>query len=111
MLVLDVSRWGRFQDIDEAAYYEYHCRKHGIAVEYVAEAFGRSASASPFDSILKQLKRAMAGEYSRELGVKARAGQSRTHLGIEPVAVHSKISRCVAIADESRRYQRGCDSS
>jgi DNA invertase Pin-like site-specific DNA recombinase len=31
-LVYDVSRWGRFQDADESAYYEYICRRAGIAV-------------------------------------------------------------------------------
>jgi DNA invertase Pin-like site-specific DNA recombinase len=72
ILVLDVTRWGRFQDVDEAAYYEFHCRKNGVQVRYVSEPF-RSES-TPFDSILKQLKRAMAGEYSRELSVKVRAG-------------------------------------
>ena len=33
VLVYDVSRWGRFQDADESAYYEYICRRAGIAVE------------------------------------------------------------------------------
>src|SRR5271154_1001416 len=27
LLVYDVSRWGRFQDSDEAAFYEYLCRR------------------------------------------------------------------------------------
>ena len=40
VLAYDVSRWGRFQDTDAAAYYEYHCRLHGAAVVYVAEMFG-----------------------------------------------------------------------
>lgn len=30
ILVYDVSRWGRFQDSDESAYYEYICRR-GLA--------------------------------------------------------------------------------
>src|SRR3546814_3115684 len=30
ILVYDVSRWGRFQDADESAYYEYICRRAGI---------------------------------------------------------------------------------
>src|ERR1700685_1320459 len=30
ILVYDVSRWGRFQDIDERAYYEFSCRQAGI---------------------------------------------------------------------------------
>jgi len=32
VLVYDVSRWGRFQDTDASAYYEYHCRLHGVDV-------------------------------------------------------------------------------
>ena len=40
VLVYDVSRWGRFQDTDAAAYHEYHCRLHGVDVVYVAEMFG-----------------------------------------------------------------------
>jgi DNA invertase Pin-like site-specific DNA recombinase len=32
ILVLDVSRWGRFQDADESAYYEYICKAAGLAV-------------------------------------------------------------------------------
>lgn len=34
ILVYDVSRWGRFQDADESAYYEFICREAGIAVQY-----------------------------------------------------------------------------
>ena len=30
ILVYDVSRWGRFQDADESAYYEYICRRAGV---------------------------------------------------------------------------------
>lgn len=37
ILVYDVSRWGRFQDADESAYYEYLCRRAGIQVAYCAE--------------------------------------------------------------------------
>src|SRR5947209_19686859 len=32
ILVLDVSRWGRFQDIDESAYYEFLCKQPGTPV-------------------------------------------------------------------------------
>lgn len=39
ILVYDVSRWGRFQDADESAYYEYICRRAGIQVIYCAEQF------------------------------------------------------------------------
>ena len=65
VLVYDVSRWGRFQDADESAYYEYICRRAGIQVTYVAEQFENDGS--PVSTIVKGVKRAMAGEYSREL--------------------------------------------
>src|SRR2546422_1660197 len=34
VLVYDVSRWGRFQDTDEAAHYEFLCRNAGIPLFY-----------------------------------------------------------------------------
>lgn len=40
LLVYDVSRWGRFQDVDESAYYEYVLKRAGIRVHYCAEQFG-----------------------------------------------------------------------
>jgi len=73
ILVLDVSRWGRFQDPDEAAHYEFICKAAGIQVIYCAEVFERG----PTGSIVKQLKRVMAGEYSRELSAKVRRGKWR----------------------------------
>lgn len=87
LLVYDISRWGRFQDTDASAYYEYHCRMHGVQVRYVQELF--PASNTPLGSLLKNLKRAMAAEYSRELGVKTRAGHRAAvdegfHLGSLP---------------------------
>jgi len=75
ILVYDVSRWGRFQDADESAYYEYICRRAGIAVAYCAEQFENDGS--PVSTIVKGVKRAMAGEYSRELSAKVFAGQCR----------------------------------
>lgn len=65
ILVYDISRWGRFQDADESAYYEYICKRAGIRVEYCAEQFENDGS--PVSKIVKGVKRAMAGEYSREL--------------------------------------------
>ena len=44
VLVYDVSRWGRFQDADESAYYEYLCKKAGIIVRYCAEQFENDGS-------------------------------------------------------------------
>jgi len=75
VLVYDVSRWGRFQDADESAYYEYICKRAGISVVYCAEQFENDGS--PVSTIVKGVKRAMAGEYSRELSQKVFAGQCR----------------------------------
>ena len=75
ILVYDVSRWGRFQDTDEAAHYEFLCKSAGVPIHYCAEAFINDGSLP--SSIMKTLKRVMAGEYSRELGVKVIAGQKR----------------------------------
>ena len=80
ILVYDVSRWGRFQDADESAYYEFICREAGVQVLYCAEMFENDGSLT--STILKNLKRAMAGEYSRELSVKVFMGQCRvTRMG------------------------------
>ncbi|MEI6987650.1 MAG: recombinase family protein [Rhodospirillaceae bacterium] len=75
ILVYDVSRWGRFQDADESAYYEYICKRAGVQIEYCAEQFENDGS--PVSNIVKAVKRTMAGEYVRELSVKVFAGQCR----------------------------------
>jgi DNA invertase Pin-like site-specific DNA recombinase len=68
ILVYDVSRWGRFQDSDEAAHYEFVCKTAGAPVHYCAEMFANDGTLP--STIMKALKRAMAGEYSRELSVR-----------------------------------------
>ncbi len=75
ILVYDVSRWGRFQDTDESAHYEFVCKSAGVPVHYCAETFANDGSLPSL--IMKALKRTMAGEYSRELGVKVLDGQRR----------------------------------
>jgi DNA invertase Pin-like site-specific DNA recombinase len=75
ILVLDVTRWGRFQDVDESGYYEFICRKAGIQVHYVGEEFVNDGS--PMGAFVKAAKRSMAGEYSRELSKKVFTGQCR----------------------------------
>jgi DNA invertase Pin-like site-specific DNA recombinase len=87
ILVYDVSRWGRFQDTDEAAHYEFLCRKSGIPVHYCAEQFTNDLALPSV--ILKSLKRMMAAEYSRELSARTyvglrRAAQEGFRLGSTP---------------------------
>lgn len=75
ILVYDISRWGRFQNSDEAAHYEFLCTKAGVRVIYCAEPFENDGT--PLATIVKGVKRSMAAEYSRELSAKVFAGQCR----------------------------------
>ena len=80
ILVLDVSRWGRFQNPDQAAHYEFLCRQAGARVVYCGEPFGEDVA--PITTIVKHLKRVMASEYSRELSAKlSRAHRQQAQLG------------------------------
>jgi DNA invertase Pin-like site-specific DNA recombinase len=80
ILVYDISRWGRFQDVDESAYYEFICKRAGVTVHYCAEEFENDGSAA--STILKTLKRAAAADYSRQLSKRVFLGQSTaTRLG------------------------------
>lgn len=73
ILVYDVSRWGRFQDPDESAHYEFICRSAGVQVVYCAEIFAQDRSL--VGAVVKSLKRVMAAEFSRELSVKVAHAQ------------------------------------
>ncbi len=75
VLVQDISRWGRFQDTDEAAHYEYLCREAGIEVRYCNEPFDNVPGRS--GDIFKAVKRLLAAEFSRELSAKTRTAQRR----------------------------------
>ncbi|MDU1809520.1 MAG: recombinase family protein, partial [Bradyrhizobium sp.] len=75
ILVYDISRWGRFQNSDESAHYEFICKEAGVRVEYCAEEFSNDGSL--LSNVMKSLKRAMAAEYSRELSTKVFAAQCR----------------------------------
>lgn len=68
VLVLDVSRWGRFQNLDQAGHYEFICFEAGAPIIYVAEPFDNDGT--PVMALLKQIKRLQAAEYSRELSGK-----------------------------------------
>ena len=109
VLVYDVSRWGRFQDADAAAYYEYHCRMHGVQILYTGETFTNDLT--PTSVLVKSMRRVMAAEYSRDLATKSRAGQQRVvsmgfHMGPLPPFGYR---RCSVSADGTRRklLQRG----
>lgn len=75
VLVYDISRWGRFQDNDAGAYYEYACRQSGIDVHYVIGHLKNDGSIT--DSILKAVDRYSSGNYSYTLSIKVHLGSSR----------------------------------
>jgi DNA invertase Pin-like site-specific DNA recombinase len=66
VLVYDVSRWGRFQDLDESAHYEFLCRSAGAPIHYTAEPFDAN-DPSWVAAMIKHVKRGIAAEFSRDL--------------------------------------------
>lgn len=116
VLVYDVSRWGRFQNPDQAAHYEFICSEAGVQVAYCAEAFENDGS--PTSALLKHLKRAMAAEYSRDLSQKVSRAQrgllaegfwtgGRVPFGYERRFVRRDGSSTAAIVDTFMRKQQG----
>jgi len=104
ILVYDVSRWGRFQDTDESAHYEFLCKAAGVPVHYCAESFSNDGSLPSL--IMKTLKRTMAAEYSRELSVKVLAGQKRiAHLGYKRGGVPGYGLRRMLVASDGTPKQ------
>lgn len=116
ILVLDVSRWGRFQDTDQAAHYEFICRDAGVNVHYCGEPFENDGSMVA--SIVKNLKRVMAAEYSRELSSKiSRAQINQARLGFKQGGpTPYGISRLLVCRDGTPRFllnpgeRKGLDS-
>ena len=68
VLCLDVSRWGRFQDIDLSATYSAECKKHGKQVIYTT--LGMPRPDDPLYPVYVQFERFRAAQYSKELSVK-----------------------------------------
>ena len=106
-------RWGRFQDVDEAAHYEFICKQAGIKVSYCAEQFDNDESM--LSNIVKNLKRVMAAEYSRELSQKVHAGScrfarmgfqlgGRTMFGLQRVLVDEKLQQKKVLIKGDRKY-------
>jgi len=72
VLVLDVSRWGRFQDIDLSAVYCSECKKHGKQVVFTT--IGIPKKDDPLYPIYLAFERYRAAQYSRELSDKVFKG-------------------------------------
>ena len=72
MLCLDVSRWGRFQDIDLSAQYSAECKQHGKQVVYTT--IGMARKDDNFQPVYVQFERFRAAQYSKELSDKVWRG-------------------------------------
>ncbi len=72
ILLLDVSRWGRFQDTDISAVHSAECTKHGKQVIYTT--IGIPKKDDPLYSVYVTFERFRAAQYSRELSDKVFKG-------------------------------------
>jgi DNA invertase Pin-like site-specific DNA recombinase len=68
ILCLDVSRWGRFQDIDLSATYSAECKRHNKQVVYTT--LGMPRPDDPMYPLYLHFERYRAAQYSKELSVK-----------------------------------------
>ncbi len=72
VLCLDVSRWGRFQDIDLSATYSAECKRHGKQVIYTT--LGKPKPGDQLYQVYVQFERFRAAQYSKELSDKVFRG-------------------------------------
>lgn len=72
ILCLDVSRWGRFQDIDLSATYSAECKRHGKQVIYTT--LGKPKENDQLYQVHVHFERYRAAQYSKELSDKVFRG-------------------------------------
>lgn len=72
VLCLDVSRWGRFQDIDLSATYSAECKQHGKQVVYTT--LGKPKENDQLYQVHVHFERYRAAQYSKELSDKVHRG-------------------------------------
>jgi DNA invertase Pin-like site-specific DNA recombinase len=75
VLVLDVSRWGRFQETDLSAYYTGLCIQHGKQVIYTS--IGLPKKNDLLHGLHLSIERYRAASYSRELSGKVWKGSAK----------------------------------
>jgi DNA invertase Pin-like site-specific DNA recombinase len=99
LLIYDISRWGRWQNLDEAAYYEHTCARAGIRVIYCAEPFENDGSM--VSTLLKMIGRMGAAKYSSDLSTKIFLGHCQALArGTWPAAIPGAgVRRCIVGKD------------
>ena len=73
VFVYDVSRWGRFQDPEQAAHLTFECTIHGKEVVYVSSGFPDPAN-QLLSSLGISIERYSAAKFSRDLSSKVFCG-------------------------------------
>lgn len=66
VVVYDVSRWGRFEDADEAGYYEFQCKQAGKEVVYARRGFSTEEQRG-MSQVQTAFERWMSFQYSKKL--------------------------------------------
>jgi len=85
ILCLDITRWGRFQNIDHSAAYEAQCAECGVKVVYVSHGDIKERGDdyiginddNMFLGLQKSIERTMAGKTSADLSKKVWAGAAK----------------------------------
>lgn len=104
VLVRDVSRFGRFFDVDEGAFFEVLFLGHGVKTVYCEEVF--TSDTSPMASLIKGVRRVMASEYSRDRSRLVRYAQSRaTRLGFHSGGPPPYGMQRVMVTSDGRHVQ------
>ena len=105
LLIYDISRWGRFQDTDEGAYYEQLCQRNNVRVVYCQEPFVNDGGS--LGMLVKSIKRLMAAEYSPNSATKfGEPNGTLPPVGFIKADLQTLVSdaRCLEAMAESRLY-------
>jgi DNA invertase Pin-like site-specific DNA recombinase len=73
LLINDVTRFGRFQKTDEAAYYSFICDKAGVQIIYLEDGIPTENQSLMFD-LQTVIRRFQAADFSRQQSAKVKKG-------------------------------------
>ena len=104
ILVLDVSRWGRFQDVDQGAMYSWECKKHNVRILYINRDDPESDGLDLKDSLLLNVERNMAAIYSKNLSEKVFKGCRKVAQQGFRAGAPAPYGLKRILLDESRNY-------
>jgi len=100
VLVLDVSRWGRFQETDLSAYYTGLCLQHGKQVVFTTIGFPKENDL--LHGLHLSIERYRAASYSRELSGKVWKGCAKIASGGYWAGGCAPYAMCRILLDEKR---------